>query len=116
VTTEPISLSLCKLSDIAIGSARGFSVVLPGDKTKQDIFVVRTQQGIFVYKNQCPHTLVNLNWQSDQFFNYDKNYIQCAMHGALFQFHDGFCIWGPCKGQSLQKVDARVENEYIVLS
>jgi len=115
VTTDSSSLPLCKINDIDIGDAKGFLIELPGYAAKQDIFVVRNQRGIFAYKNQCPHTLVNLNWQQDQFLNYDKVYIQCSMHGALFQIHDGFCIWGPCQGQSLRRLNTKIDNDFIVL-
>jgi len=108
-------LPLCNVSDIDEPGTKGFSIDLPGYTKKQDIFVVRNQGNIYVYKNQCPHTLINLNWQPDQFLNYDEKYIQCAMHGALFQIHDGFCLWGPCQGQSLNMLKSKIENEKLIL-
>jgi nitrite reductase/ring-hydroxylating ferredoxin subunit len=33
-----------------------------------------------------------------------QRYLLCANHGALFRVEDGFCLRGPCHGQSLKQV------------
>lgn len=106
---------LCKLNQIDVNSTKGFSLDVAGKKDKLEIFLARNSQGLFGYTNQCPHTLVNLNWQADQFLNYDKNFIQCSMHGALFRVHDGLCIWGPCQGQSLISMNINIKDEDVMV-
>ncbi|MDH5326202.1 MAG: Rieske 2Fe-2S domain-containing protein [Gammaproteobacteria bacterium] len=73
-----------------------------GDETA--LFIIKRAQRFFAYLNRCPHTGVSLNWQPDQFLDYENEFIQCAMHGALFQVEDGLCIRGPCVGRSLTPV------------
>lgn len=113
--TETSTFTLCKLSDIGIDCTRAFSIKREDSELEHEVFVVRNQEGVFCYLNQCPHTLATLDWQPDQFLNYDKNYIQCSLHGALFRIHDGFCIWGPCKGRKLRKLQVRSDSKDIVI-
>ncbi|MDH5181939.1 MAG: Rieske 2Fe-2S domain-containing protein [Gammaproteobacteria bacterium] len=68
------------------------------------------------YHNACPHTGVTLNWADDQFFDLDKAYVQCSLHGALFQPLDGLCVYGPCHGQSLTPLAIRLTGDKIILS
>ena len=81
-------------------------------------FVVKWHGKLIAYENHCPHTGVELNWQENVFLNYDKTTIQCATHGAQFQLLDGYCIWGPCIGQSLIEIPLRFElnRVYLVLN
>jgi nitrite reductase/ring-hydroxylating ferredoxin subunit len=78
-------------------------------------FVVRTQTGVYVYKNRCPHRGTPLNWLPDKFLALDKQLIQCATHGAQFRIEDGFCVWGPCEGACLEKIEVKVEGDKIIL-
>lgn len=97
--------------------AKEFVIKLPDSNDEIEVFIVARQQSnnlhLFCYKNQCPHTLVNLNWQPDQFLSLDRTRIQCSMHGALFRINDGFCEWGPCQGRALQSIQTEIENEVI---
>ena len=99
--------------------AKEFVIYLPGSQNKLDIFIVARQHSdglqLFCYKNQCPHTLINLNWQPDQFLSLDRSRIQCSMHGALFRINDGFCEWGPCQGMSLQNLLTTIENDDVFI-
>ncbi len=80
----------------------------------QEIFVVFKGDKFYVYQNSCPHTGAPLDWMPDQFLNLDKTHIQCSTHHALFRIEDGFCVAGPCAGQSLKKVPVRVEGEHVI--
>lgn len=77
------------------------------------IFLVRRDGNIYAYLNSCPHTGVPLNWQDDVFLDMEHFYIQCSVHGALFQVEDGLCVRGPCAGQSLQAVNIRIDNDEL---
>ena len=76
--------------------------------------MVRWQDRGVVYVNSCPHTGVNLEWMPDRFFSADGRYLQCATHGALFRPEDGYCVGGPCTGQSLQPLVSRVEDGFVL--
>jgi nitrite reductase/ring-hydroxylating ferredoxin subunit len=77
--------------------------------------VVREQENIFVYHNLCPHTGIPLEWQPDQFFDLGKAFLQCATHGALFRSEDGYCVRGPCAGDSLQAIPFQINNGQIFI-
>jgi len=102
----------------AFPASNGFSFRIPVAKDDLDGFIIRWQDNWYAYLNRCPHTGVSLNWSADQFFDLDERFIQCGMHGALFEPSSGLCIHGPCLGDSLRTLDCIEENGqlYIELS
>ena len=90
--------ALCKADDLVEGTARGFST------DTDSLFALKRDGQIFVYRNSCPHLGVELNWLEDQFLDSDGALIQCATHGALFEVETGACVFGPCRGKSLEAV------------
>ncbi|MEJ2142085.1 MAG: Rieske (2Fe-2S) protein [Gammaproteobacteria bacterium] len=102
---------ICSLEELDSPGSKAFSLEQHGHNI--DGFVVRYKGGVSVYLNQCPHTGASLNWQPDQFLSYDERYIQCSIHGAIFEFHDGLCIHGPCAGQKLKKLKYRLDSDRI---
>jgi nitrite reductase/ring-hydroxylating ferredoxin subunit len=100
-------LSLCRLDELDVPGSRGLTVTC-GDRS-YDIFLVRTDAGVFGYLNSCPHTGAPLDWMPDRFLNPDLTHIQCAMHAAVFNVQDGLCIAGPCHGDTLKAVPLSVE-------
>lgn len=72
------------------------------DGSQQGLFVVRTVDGVYVYRNRCPHRGISLNWMPGDFLSPDARFIRCSTHGALFRLEDGVCVFGPCSGQSLE--------------
>ncbi len=108
VETLVRELDLAPLDEVLPGYSRGFRV--GSDETALDLFVVNRNGEFFAFENRCPHTGVNLNWQPDQFLDIDHQFIQCAMHGALFRIDDGVCLRGPCVGQLLRALPLRVRD------
>lgn len=105
-----MSRILCALDDVPDGEARGFAV-----DGGEDIFVVRRGGDVYGYLNSCPHAASPLDWVENQFMNLDKSHILCATHGAEFRIEDGFCVLGPCRGQSLEPVAVSVRDGDVVL-
>jgi nitrite reductase/ring-hydroxylating ferredoxin subunit len=101
---------LCNTCDIPPQSARGFT--LDG----RALVAVHHNERFYVYENRCPHRGVELEWQPDQFFDFEGNFIQCATHGALFKIDTGECIAGPCNGQALTQVAFSEIDDQIVLT
>jgi len=101
------------LEELQDPGSRG--VTVPCDNRLFDVFVVRRGDEVRAYLNNCPHTGAPLDWVPDQFLSLDSKHIQCAMHGALFRWNDGKCIAGPCAGDALTAVPARVENGQVML-
>lgn len=103
--------TLCTLDSIPDGSAKGFEL-----DADTPILVVRQGEQAWAYINRCPHIGVQLNWMPDQFMSLDNATLQCSMHGAQFRVEDGFCIYGPCIGRSLQPLPLQINNSHISVS
>jgi nitrite reductase/ring-hydroxylating ferredoxin subunit len=112
-SSEADKITLCALADIPDPGSK--SVVLEHCAPALELFVVRNNGAVYVYENSCPHTGVPLDWMPDQFLDLDKSHIQCATHGALFRIDDGYCIAGPCSGDRLRALPARIEQGNVVL-
>jgi len=106
-----MSRVLCRLADIPDGEGRGFEQ----DGDDDDILVVRQGEQVHGYINVCPHTATPLDWVADQFMSLDKSHIMCATHGAEFRIEDGFCVMGPCRGQSLDTISVSIRDGDVVL-
>lgn len=102
--------ALCHSDEIAEGQSKGFDL-----ENGTSVFVVRKHGKLYVYKNQCPHLGINLEWVPDQFLDNDSCLIQCSMHGALFLIADGHCISGPCQGDSLTPVPFTIKDGNLYL-
>lgn len=98
---------------IPAGEAEEF--IVAATQGPVELFVVNDNGQYHAYKNQCPHTGVNLNWQPNQFMDIDNTYIQCSTHGALFRIHDGYCVRGPCAGASLTSLPLKIEQGNILV-
>ena len=105
---------ICRLSDIADPGARGFTVGR-GDWPLRG-FVVRENDNVWGYVNRCPHAGHPLNLQPHRFLTPARELILCSSHGALFDRQTGFCIAGPCGGQSLTSVPLAVVSGYVMLA
>ena len=102
-------LRLCALADIPDNDARGFRT------PRGEIIVARQGLAVYGYVNRCPHIGIGLNFQPDVFMDLSYRYLQCANHGALFRVEDGFCLRGPCHGQSLKSVPLVIEKSIVWL-
>ncbi len=105
---------LCALDELRDKQARGCLMRSSGGK-EISLIVVRQGKDVHVYLNRCPHTGVNLEWQPDRFFDMEGVFLQCATHGALFRPEDGYCVRGPCAGDSLQSIPAWVSDGWVVV-
>ena len=96
---------------LELGKCRGFTLEVDG--TEVEAFVVNLETGVHAYVNSCPHTGVALDWMPDQFLDLKGEYIQCAMHGALFEIESGLCVYGPCVNRKLEKLAVERDQEEI---
>ncbi|MCC5796959.1 MAG: Rieske (2Fe-2S) protein [Methylophaga sp.] len=103
---------LCQLSDLADHQTKGIQVALPDGEL--DVIVLRQKKQIHAYLNHCPHLGVPLNWQPDVFLSPEETHFQCSTHGALFTLEEGYCIVGPCSGQSLVKLNTEIDSQGAV--
>ena len=114
-----VGTTLCELDDI--DNESGKELVIDkggdgGDKWPFRMFVVRRGDEVWGYVNSCPHQHIPLNYFPDRFVSQDKQFIMCANHAALFNFDDGYCISGPCAGETLQRVPIDVRDGKLVIA
>ena len=79
-------------------------------------FVVHHATGYAAYVNRCPHVGTPLDLWPNQFLGEDGREVVCSTHGATFQPATGLCTGGPCAGDRLTPLPARLEGETLVVS
>jgi nitrite reductase/ring-hydroxylating ferredoxin subunit len=104
--------TLCRIEDIPDGEARGFA---PADSGHRSVFAVRRGHRAFVYVNCCPHAGAELEYAQDRFLSADRLRIICFAHNAQFDVETGHCVAGPCLGQALEAVTARIVEGAIIV-
>ena len=112
MATEPGQRPLCRITDIPDGHARGF---LPEDRAHRSLFAVRRGERALVYVNKCPHAGAELEYAQDRFLSADRQRIICFAHNAQFDVETGHCVGGPCTGQSLHAIPAKVVNGTVMV-
>jgi nitrite reductase/ring-hydroxylating ferredoxin subunit len=100
---------LCHLDALPDPGSKGFTV------NGEPVFVVKQRGRVYLYRNQCPHIGIALEWVEDQFLDISHTMIQCANHGALFVIEDGRCVAGPCSGQALTALPYEIVDGYVEL-
>jgi nitrite reductase/ring-hydroxylating ferredoxin subunit len=90
----------------------------PGSTVAFDgLFAVHHHRdGILIYRNACPHLGVPLDWAPGKFLNADGTRLICATHGAEFRIADGFCVRGPCQGQTLVRIPSRIVDGMVMVA
>src|SRR5690625_5645282 len=103
---------LCRLEDIPDGGS------LSLQSGGHDLFAVRTRDQVYLYRNNCPHDNVPLNWEPDQFMDASGTMIECVNHGALFVIETGECVAGPCLGDCLEadRKSTRLNSSHVAIS
>lgn len=105
---------ICSIDELSGTSCKEFKVKI--DNNEKDAFLIYFNSRYYAFINSCPHTGVNLNWQDEQFFNYEGDHLQCSLHGALFSPLNGKCLYGPCLGQYLEALEVVVVDNIVYLS
>lgn len=103
---------LCRPEEIPDGAARGFPPA-PGGFT--GLVAVRRGGAAHVYVNACPHLGISLESLPDRFLDGAGRHLVCTVHGARFRVEDGFCVSGPCAGDRLEAVEARIEDGMVII-
>jgi nitrite reductase/ring-hydroxylating ferredoxin subunit len=113
-TTIDTERVICALDDLAEHPCRAFTI---GDGPwPLSGFVVRKGDTVHAYHNHCPHAGHPLNLKPHEFLTPDRSMIVCCSHGAVFEPATGYCVIGPCAGQSLRPVPVSVESGYVLLA
>lgn len=78
-------------------------------------FVVCKNGKFYAYQNLCLHLPVTLDLEDSQFFTHDKDFLQCHMHGAMYEIETGFCVGGPCPGTRLIHLPLQEDEHRLVI-
>ena len=108
---DPRRKLVAKVGELAHGASKKFKVRRGEFDT--EALLVNYQGNLFAYLNRCPHVGISLDWVDNQFFTVDRRYLMCANHGAVFEPPTGECVWGPCVGAVLQRLELKIEDEKI---
>jgi nitrite reductase/ring-hydroxylating ferredoxin subunit len=95
---------LCRLDDVPDGGS------LSLHSNDDELFAVRRGEQLYLYRNNCPHDNIPLNWEPDRFIDASGTLIECANHGALFVIETGECVAGPCLGDCLTPAPFTLKN------
>lgn len=104
---------LCSIDDIPNGG--GFEVAFGTCQDRFLVLLLRRDEQVWAYLNNCPHFSLPLNYEPQKFIVMDKELVMCAHHTAFFNFDDGYCVDGPCKGSSLTLIKIRVCGSSIFI-
>lgn len=104
--------TLCRLDEIPDGGATAVDVDIDGEA--QSVIVLRHGDNVRVYLNVCPHAGSRLDYAPGRFLLKNDTMI-CAVHGATFKQAGGLCVAGPCRGEHLRPLAARVEHGVVKL-
>ena len=108
--SENDKVYLCLLDEIEDPGSRGFNF---SDIDNGRLVVVKKAGCLTAFRNSCPHTGAPMEWKPNQFLDVQNEYIQCALHGALFDLQSGECLRGPCVGKFLRAEKLTIEGQAV---
>ena len=85
------------------------------DGEAESVVLHRDGDAVRAWLNLCPHAGRRLDWAPGRFLRSKTGELVCAAHGASFSLHDGQCVAGPCRGESLRAVTVQVVDGAIVI-
>ena len=106
-TSTATGVYLCHFSDLNDTQARGFD---PWKEGRDTVIALIWQSEIRVFRNNCPHYDVPMQYRKDRFMSGDRKHIICFAHGALFLPENGKCVLGPCLGRSLDRCSVKTDE------
>lgn len=105
---------ICAAGDLVDGGD-GVRFTLRRGASALPAFAIRYRNRVHAYVNRCAHQRVQLDWDPGRFFDADRRYLICAMHGALYEPDTGACAGGPCGG-GLFKLAVIEKNNAVYLA
>ena len=84
------------------------------DGIAESVILHRDGDAVRGWLNICPHAGRRLEVSPGQFIKTGDGLLMCAVHGATFELIDGLCVGGPCRGQTLAKVELRVRDGMVM--
>ena len=107
----PSAVELARLDALSDPGFLLVEAVVEGDA--EPVILYREGAQVRAWLNVCPHAGRPLDWAPGQFLKSREGLLVCAVHGASFELIDGECVAGPCRGQSLQRVEVVVRDGQV---
>ena len=73
-------------------------------------FALRFEGEVRAYMNRCVHVPTEMDWQPGEFFDMEKRFILCSVHGASYAPEHGRCVGGPCGSGRLKPVGMKEQD------
>ncbi|AZR81857.1 PfkB family carbohydrate kinase [Thiomicrospira sp. S5] len=87
------------------------TLVVPCDELAHSVVLIKYEDSIKAYENNCPHQDVPLNEAYKIDVNpFDKT-MKCSVHDAFFNIEDGLCVEGPCINDELTTVAIEIDEQ-----
>ena len=104
---------LCPLEDLEAGHTRTLELHAETPRRRQAIVFIDEGGELRAYVNECMHIAIPLDLYSGDLWSEDKKHLRCLTHGALYRPKDGYCVHGPCVGQSLERLRVEVQSDGV---
>lgn len=102
-------------SEALTEGGRGVRFTVQRGDAVEAAFAVRYRGRVFAYYNRCGHVPVELDWNAGEFFDTQRLYLICSVHGALYDPETGDCLGGRCNGRGLQALPVTEHDGNIYL-
>ena len=103
---------LCASGDLVErGAAVTFDVMEFGRSAPA--FALRFDNLAVAYLNRCAHVPAEMDWQPGEFWDQERRFIICSVHGALYEPANGRCLAGPCRGGRLHPIPLKEEGGQV---
>lgn len=80
-----------------------------------ELILRREGDEVFAWRNSCPHK-PNVPLDPGNGAIVDDDQIVCHEHGARFECDDGYCSYGPCRGDELEEFEVEVRDGDVYLA
>lgn len=113
---EPGWLPVCRAADL-VERGRAVRAVLPAaGQPPQPVLVLRVDGEPRAYLNRCAHQPAELDWNPGEVWDAEGRWLVCALHGAVYDPHNGRCQGGPCGRGRLHALALRERGGWIELA
>lgn len=104
-------LKIAAADELKNNQSKKFMIRRPDRVT--EAFLIKKDGRYYAYLNLCRHWTVGLDFDDNEFFSEDREWLVCKNHGAVYNPISGDCEGGPCGGAALYRVPL-VEKEAFI--
>src|SRR5947207_601650 len=104
-------LKIAASGELKNGETKKFTIKRPDRVT--EAFLLKREGEHHAYLNLCRHWTVGLDFDDNDFFSEEREWLVCKNHGAIYNPATGICESGPCGGAALYRVPLVEKNGSI---